>query len=54
MGGALPYIGMLNRLYRADREASNSLFVIIDVLFFVRYAMAWKAGRMLAQRSVST
>jgi magnesium-transporting ATPase (P-type) len=53
MGGALPYIGMLNRLYRADREASDSLFVIIDVLFFARYAMAWKAGRMLAQRSAS-
>jgi hypothetical protein len=52
MGGAIPYIGLINRMLEHDAPLASGLFVIIEVLFFLRYTMAILAGQMLPKRII--
>ncbi|WKZ65790.1 MAG: hypothetical protein QY325_13600 [Flavobacteriales bacterium] len=47
LGPAIPYLGLLNRLYAADRHLADTLFVIVDVLFLVQFAALGVAGLLL-------
>lgn len=47
LGPAIPYLGLLNRLYAADRQLADALFVIVDVLFLVQFAALGVAGLLL-------
>ncbi len=44
LGPAIPYLGMLNHLYRMDRLRADSLFTIIDVLFLFQFIALGIAG----------
>ncbi|MBX2979474.1 MAG: hypothetical protein KF905_09280 [Flavobacteriales bacterium] len=44
---AIPYIGLMDLLYKRDPELAGSLYIILHVLFFVRYGCALVAGLML-------
>lgn len=46
-GPAIPFVGLLNRIYLRDDELAGELFVIIDVLFFLRYGSALIGGWLL-------
>ena len=54
VGPAIPYIGLINRIYAEDPGMASDLFVIIDVLFFVRYGCALIAGALLTPSRVAT
>lgn len=47
MGGGIPYIGLLNQVYAHDQRMAKDLFMIIDVLFLLRYGMTTVAGYLL-------
>lgn len=48
---AIPYIGLLNLLYERDPELALRLYVMLHVLFFVRYGCAPVAGLLLKHRN---
>ncbi|MCB0768047.1 MAG: hypothetical protein KDB95_12630 [Flavobacteriales bacterium] len=52
VGPAIPYVGLLNRVYAEDPRLASELFVIIEVLFIVRYGSALLAGFLLRPRPV--
>lgn len=44
---AIPYIGLMDLLFERDPELAGSLYIILHVLFFVRYGCALVAGLLL-------
>ena len=53
-GVSLPFIGLLNRIYRHDRELAVDLLVIMDVLYFLSYGLVGVAGWKRWRRSQGT
>jgi hypothetical protein len=47
MGPAIPFLGLLNHIYAQDPVLAEELFIIIDVLFFLRYGSALVAAWLL-------
>ena len=47
LGPAIPYLGMLNHLYRVDELKADSLFAIIDLLFLLQFTALAIAGLRL-------
>lgn len=54
MGPVIPYVGMMNEVYQRDAMLANSLFLIVDVLFILRYSAALIAGLMIFDPERST
>lgn len=52
-GPAIPFVGLLNKIYMRDRDLAGELFIIIDVLFFLRYGAALIGGWLLKPRNQS-
>lgn len=52
MGPAIPYVGMLNMVHARDAELARHLFVILDILFFLRYSAALLGGSLLRTQRV--
>jgi hypothetical protein len=48
---AIPYIGLMDHLYKRDPKLAIDLYVILHVLFFVRYGCALVAGLLLKHRT---
>jgi len=51
MAPAIPYIGLLDHLYKRDPQLALDLYTILHVLFFVRYGCALVAGLLLKHRT---
>jgi len=49
-GPAIPFVGLLNKIYKRDPDLAVELFIIIDVLFFLRYGAALIGGWLLKPR----
>ncbi len=47
LGPALPYLGLLNHLYKVDQLKADALFTIIDVLFLIQFSALGIAGVLL-------
>lgn len=50
---AIPYIGLMDVLYQRDPELAGSLYIILHVLFFVRYGCALLAGLLLKHHTAN-
>lgn len=47
VGPAIPYVGLLNMMHARDPELAGRLFLIVDILFFLRYGTALIGGLTL-------
>lgn len=52
MGPAIPYVGMMNEVYHRDPDLAFNLFLILDLLFLLRYGAAIVAGLLLNKARV--
>lgn len=43
-GASLPFVGLLNKIYRSDEALASDLVVILDILYFTAYGMVGLAG----------
>lgn len=55
LGPAIPYLGLLNHLYAQNKEAADSLYVIVEVLFLLQFVLLGVAALLFPspQQSVA-
>jgi hypothetical protein len=51
-GLATPTIGVVGEIHLHDEDLADQLFVVMDVVYFVRYSLALVAGLLLGRRLV--